>query len=100
MTPSKTQEEKITSLIPRIEMPKIAGKMFYSESNQCWNIIRLKKDILQRFPQLKEKQADFCYKMNMYSDFNELGQEIKALQKKGETVPILLMFYKKKIEQE
>ena len=61
----KLKEEKITSLVPRTKGPKVIGRVHYNESAQAWNIIRLKKQILDKFPQLKDKQGSFYYKMSM-----------------------------------
>jgi len=84
------------SLLSRTEGPIIIGKLMYSESDQAWNTIRLRKEILQRFPQLKEKREAFRYKMNIYHDFEHLLDEIKNMKEKSDIVPILLMLCRKR----
>jgi len=89
-------QEDIVPLIPRTEGPKIIGKLMYSESDQAWNTIRLRKEVLQRFPQLHEKREAFRYKMNIYHDFEHLLSEINNMKKDSEIVPILLMLCRKR----
>ena len=61
-----------------------------------WNLIKLRKEIVGRFPQLKEKRAKFSYKMTLHKDYDEFKREIKELEKNDEQIPILLVFYKEK----
>lgn len=96
--PSKTQED-ITELIPINEIPEIVGKLFYSESDQAWSTIRFKKEILQKFPQLKEKRGSFCYKMKLFSSQDELNDEIKSLRKNPAIIPMLLFLCKRRVEE-
>lgn len=88
--PSKTQKE-YKALIPRNDPIKIVGKLIYSEGHQSWNTIRIRKEIIQKFPQLREKSSNFCYKMNMYGSYKELLNDLKAAEKSGEAVPLTLM---------
>ena len=88
--------EDIVPLIPRIEGPKIIGKLMYSESDQAWNTIRLRKEVLQRFPQLKEKRESFRYKMNIYHNYEDLIEEIQEMKKSSTVVPILMVLCKKR----
>ena len=97
--PSKTQNEKITELTPINEIPDIVGSLFYNESDQAWSMIRFKKEVLQKFPQLKDKQGNFCYKMKMYASQDELKEAIKLLEKTSDSVPLLLFLCKKKVEE-
>ena len=99
MTPSKTQEEKdMVPLYPVQQTLELAGEMSYSESNGAWNILRLKKDILKEFPQLKEKQGDFIYKMTMHRSYKDLRKAIQNIEKSSAVIPILLFLYKTKKE--
>lgn len=88
--PSRTQEN-IKSLFPKNEAPKVVGRLIYSESHQSWNTIRIRKEIISKFPQLREKSGSFCYKMNMYESYKDLIKGIKIAEKAGEAVPIMLM---------
>jgi len=96
MPSSKKPQEEIVSLTPRTEGPKIIGKLMYSESDQAWNTIRLRKEVLQRFPQLHEKRENFRYKMNIYHSYEELLNDIQEMKKNQEIVPILMMLCRKR----
>lgn len=85
-------------LIPRIEGPKIVGKLMYSESDQAWNTIRLRKEVLQRFLQLHEKRESFRYKMNIYHNYDDLIKEIQDMKKSSEVVPLLMMLCRRGVK--
>jgi viroplasmin and RNaseH domain-containing protein len=89
-----TQKNKQYILAPKRETLEIEGKLFYSEGSQAWNIIRLKKDLLYNFPQLKEKRSNFSYKMIMPHSLEELKSMIKNLESNSPNIPILLFFCK------
>jgi len=73
----------------------INGKIIYSEGDQAWNLIRLKKEVLNEFYQLKEKRAKFSYHMVYYRNYEELEKAVKELKKKSEMVlPFLVFLYK------
>lgn len=81
-------------LKPRHETLQIRGRLSYGEGNRAWNTIRLKKDLLREFPQLKERREKFGYKMIMHRSFKELKEALREMEIKGEAIPILLLFYK------
>ena len=87
-----TQEKR--TLIPIREL-EVDGRISYKESLQLWCIIRLKKQIINEFPQLKEKRSKFSYKMLYYRDIEQLEKRIKELKKNKETsLPMLMWLYK------
>lgn len=92
-----TQEYR--QLIPKTEFPELIGKITYSEGNRCWNTIRLRKEIISLFPQLKEKRSNFGYKMKVCLNYSELIKAIKIMEKRKEAIPILLTFHKNKYEE-
>jgi len=69
------------------------GKVHYSESFQAWNTIKLKKELFNEFPQLKEKRSAFSYKLIYHRDKKELEKTINVLIK-NESAPLLLFLYK------
>ena len=82
------------SLTPRKTINS-EGKVHYSESNQAWNILKLKKEMFEEFPQLKEKRSAFSYQLIYPRDIKELEQTIKKiLNENSETIPLLLWLYK------
>lgn len=69
------------------------GKLAYAEGFQSWNTLRLKKEIVNEFPALKEKRSSFSYRLVFCRNHEELLELVKAL--KNETVmPLLLWMYK------
>jgi len=80
-------------LRPRHDTLDICGNLSYGEGNRAWNILRLKQNILQEFPQLKERQKKFGYKMVMHRSFKELKEAIKKMEKESDVIPIFLFLY-------
>lgn len=84
--------QRKSTLTPRTKINS-EGKIAYSESFQAWNTIRLKKELFDEFPQLKEKRSKFSYKLIFCRNYKELNNKIENL--KGESVmPILMWLYK------
>lgn len=90
MTPAK-KYEKEEILAPIVEATKINGKLFYSEGDQSWSLLRLKKDLFKDFPQLKERKSSFGYKMIISKTPEELKKMVSEVEKTG-AIPILLYF--------
>ncbi len=72
----------------------IIGNVSYNDGYGAWNVIRLKKEVLREFPQLREKSARIRYKLVFYKNYREFSQELKQMEKNNEPLPILLYFYK------
>lgn len=67
----------------------ISGKMAYGEGFQSWNLLRLKKEIVNEFPPLKEKRSKFVYRLMFHRTYDELLKSIKEL-KEEDVMPMLL----------
>jgi len=80
------------TLIPRTIID-VEGKLAYNEGFQAWNTIRLKKELFNEFPELKEKRSKFSYKMIYFRTYEELEKVIKKL-KKSEIMPVLMWLFK------
>ena len=74
----------------------IQGVVWYTSSDCAWNVIRLKKDIIDEFPQLKERNSKFFYKMIHHDNYAQLEKSIRRMKKDKEPLPILLSLYKEK----
>lgn len=81
-------------LSPTKEVLKVKGKLSYSESAQAWNTIKIKKEILMFFPQLREKRSMFGYTMLVPRTHEEIKEKLAELDKEDNHVPILLFFEK------
>ena len=85
----------LAMLRPYNDKLDITGHVSYSEGYGAWNVIRLKKDLLNEFPQLREKTAKILYKLVFYKSHEELKQAIRRMDENKEAIPILLYFCKK-----
>ena len=71
------------------------GKIAYSESAQAWNVIKLKKELFEEFPELKEKRSQFSYKLKFFRDESELENAYKKFKgAKDKMMPMILWLYK------
>ena len=84
----------LAALRPFDDVLDIMGSVSYSEGYGAWNTIRLKKEVLQEFPQLKEKTAKIRYKLIFYKDYEEFIEAVMKMRENNEPLPILLYFYK------
>ncbi len=81
-------------LIPR-KVVDSEGKVAYSESAQAWNVIKLKKELFDEFPKLKEKRSSFSYKLKFFRDQEELERVYQKFKKaKDKVMPMVLFLYK------
>lgn len=87
-----TEESKVGELLylrPKDTL-NIVGKMSYKETVHSWNVINLRREIIDIFPQLKEKRGNFGYSMYYNRSSKELKKILDNLEKK-DLVPILLL---------
>lgn len=71
------------------------GKIAYSESAQAWNVIKLKKELFDEFPELKEKRSSFSYKLKFFRTEEELESAYKKFKgNKDKMMPMVLFLYK------
>jgi len=80
-------------LNPR-KIVNVKGKVHYCESNQAWNIIKLKSEFLNEFRQLKEKRSNFSYEMIFGRTEEEMVEALKQIIRQGKIMPILMFLYK------
>ena len=83
------------TLSPR-KIINVKGKIHYNESKQAWSNIKLKRELINEFPQLKEKRASFSYELMFGRTVEDLDKALKELAKKGEVVPMLMFLYKER----
>ena len=77
-------------LEPINEAVEIKGSLFYDYHSRACSIIRLKKDLINKFPQLKDRMAKIKYELLLQPNFQELIQNIEKLKENGEPVPIMM----------
>ncbi len=76
----------------------VRGEIFYHESAQAHSIIRLTKELLCHYPQLREKSASFSYLMVVPRSIEEVKKQLKELKKYPERVPIILFLERDNLE--
>lgn len=81
-------------LTPRNDKLELNGKVSYNESEQAWNVIRLRKPLLREFSDLKDKKNDIYYYIIFFRTFEELLKNVDEMNKKNHALPLLLFFYK------
>lgn len=79
-------------LQPNQEVINVKGKLFYHESAQSHSVIKLTKEVLYNYPQLKEKMSSFSYNMFLPRSNKEVEELMKSFEKEINAVPILLFF--------
>jgi hypothetical protein len=84
---------KKTPLTPR-ETIRVEGKLRYNESNQAWNIIKLKTEFLNEFKQLKEKRSKFSYEMFIGKTDEAITNVLKESLKNNRIKPVLMFLYR------
>jgi hypothetical protein len=87
-------EEQI--LRPSRNEIKAKGNMYYQAEDHAWNLLRIKKEILNEFKQLKERMSKFTYNMLFYSEWNEFEKAMRKYRKDGLPPPIMIWFVKEK----
>jgi len=90
MLTQKLIKNGIQMLKPERETVIINGKLFYSESESCWNKIRLKRDILTEYPQLKSKTGNYGYTMILPKNTEDFKKATEGVNEGS--IPILLFF--------
>jgi len=70
------------------------GKIAYNEGNCSSSIIRLKKEVLNEFPDLRKKGMHFRYNLMLCRSFDELEKYITKLKKEKEAIPFILFIEK------
>ena len=81
-------------LQPQRKAININGKIAYGDSSQSWSNIRLKKEIIDEFPVLREKRSNFAYNMQFYRAYNDLEKAIRKMKRKRVPLPLLFFMIK------
>jgi len=90
---ANTQTKK--TLVPRTKISS-EGKVYYNESFQAWNTLKLKKELFSEFPQLKEKRSKFSYELAYHRNPEEFLRAIKKMVKSGQAMPLMIWLFKDK----
>ena len=66
------------------------GRIYYNDSTNSKNIIRLKKPIRENFPQLFKSNTDLSYTLESYATYKKFLARAFIIIEKKETLPLLL----------
>jgi len=88
------------TLTPKPKPLIVDGTISYSESSRARNVIRLKKQIINEFEDLKDRNKDINYKLEYYRNFDKLQARIDKLANNQEGIPFLLFIYSKDVAAE
>jgi hypothetical protein len=83
----------VSSFHPRVKIQS-DGKVYYNESFQAWNTLKLKKELFAEFPQLMEKRSKFSYELEYYRDPEKFLEKVKKIIKEDKSLPLLIWLYK------
>lgn len=81
-------------LSPTREVLKVEGKLSYCAEDHACSKLRLKKEVIRKFPHLKKKDENFVYMMHVCDDYSQLKTEINRLEKSAGGVPIIFFVAK------
>jgi len=84
-------------LKPQQEVFRIKGSVLYQESAQAWNTIKIKRELLFLYPQLRDKRNPVKYSMIVARSAEEIKKQIEEVIE-HDKMPILLFFEKEQIE--
>lgn len=77
-------------LRPWYDTLEAKGVVSYDNNARCWNTIRVRKNFIKQFPQLKQRRTQFSYKMIFYASYEELKKAVERMEKSRKALPILL----------
>ena len=85
------------SINPAQDVFKIEGNVLYQESAQAWNTIKIKRELLFLYPQLRDKRSPAKYTMLVPRSGEETKKQVEAFIRQNK-IPILLFLEKEEIE--
>ena len=83
------------TLKPKPKPLIVKGKVSYNENSRAKNVIRLKKEVVDEFSDLKDFKRDIGYKLEYHRNFRTLEKRIGELKNNG-AMPFLLFLYEEK----
>jgi hypothetical protein len=89
-------------LHPWNNIVKAQGKIYYCSGTETWQLLKLNKEILVAFPELKEKRSKFGYNMFFPQNLKKFKQLSNDVLSGKNPIPIMINLVKensiKKIE--
>ena len=85
-------KENTKYLKPTSEPIELEGQMTYNIDRRAWSDIRLKKEVISQFPQLRERNKKFGYSLMVCKEFKELEKQVKKIKIEKGVTPLLIWF--------
>ena len=82
------------TLQPLNEGKSITGKLSYHDASHSWCVLRIKKELLNEFPDLRDRSSKFTYKITLLSSFEGVEDHVRRIKERGGTPPMLFWFEK------
>lgn len=94
-------DSSVEILSPTKETLKIKGKISYNESDQAFTLLKFRKEVVNEYPHLKEKNSpfEFVYLMKLHRTYQDLKREIELLEKEEKPIPFMLSLGVEKSEE-
>jgi hypothetical protein len=81
-------------LQPTKEVFRVEGRVSYHEGLGAWGKIVIRKEIVQMFKDLKNKQTSVNYMMAVPTDLSSSKKLLEELYNDNKTIPVFLLFKK------
>jgi len=77
---------------PKKQEFESSGKVSYGGSVRAWNTIRLKKEFINEYPDLKKRSSKFKYNLSFQRTYADLEKKIKKMKRLNLPIPCLIQF--------
>jgi hypothetical protein len=75
----------------------IKSKLYYSESDRAWNMMRFRKEMYSDFPEMNMKEGQLKSELMFFYTVEHLKQVLELMEKEGLKLPIMMLrFFKEK----
>lgn len=95
MKPKTTKKLGDSFLTPNNDMLKVEGSVSYHEGLRAWSKILIKKEIIEVFKGLKDREKVVNYLMAVPQSITDGKKFLEELSKSG-TMPVFLLFKSEK----
>ncbi len=79
-------------LTPAREVVEVDGSVFYQQKPGAWNTLRLKRQIYEEYPLLKQKAKRISYRMALCRTQKQMDDIMAKVRREEIPMPLLLWF--------
>jgi hypothetical protein len=84
----------MSRLNPLNQTITVKGTLWYDHNSRTNSRIRLKKEIINKFPQIAQTQTKTGYEMILCPSYTELFKNLKTMETNNEPIPIIMFLMK------